>query len=206
MNSDRLIATSWTAVSDRFTPTPVPFQLQPSREGFLETRETTARLSCMFMIAPALGALSTITLAVTGQWAAAIGIGIVELFVVAFFFRLWWSSRNRRGLVFDRPARQWVILDSRGKRRPNEEARSDQCAFLIHQVRLGIYHSRSGRPTVFWDGYAAVAHVGASRFVLACDKKVEVLREYSRTLPDWMPVLNEGDGPLIEASAHRRIL
>jgi len=158
------------------------------------------------MILPVLALPGAAVFAAEGQWGVATLVGLAEALLIVFVVSLWRSSRVRRGLVYDRAARQCVILTSRGKRPPVEEARSDQCSFLIHEVRLAINHTRTGKPTNFWNGFAAVVHVGPSRFVLACDKEVDVLREYSQSLPDWMPVLNEADGPPIEADAHRRIL
>ena len=64
---------------------------------------------------------------------------------------------------------------------------------------------RYGSEIVHWNGYAAVVHVGESRFVLAREKKLETIREYTGQLPAWLPVLDEGEGPLIEADSHRKV-
>ena len=192
---------------DRLTPMPVPFRHTPMPDGFVETRSATARLAILLLLT------FFVFIAVPGMIAFAVGellVGLgfsgIALVLGAIFGAQLWSSRVRRGLVYDSSARQLVIIQTNGKRQPVEEARADHGEFMIHPVDLAIAHSRSGQPTMFWTGFAAAVHVGTSRFVLACDKRKEPLREYSQTLPSWVPSLNDEDGPPIEADAHRRIL
>lgn len=193
---------------DQLTPTAVPFQLRPDAAGivFVESSPASRNEWVFVALLPVLVAVATtagISLG-TSVRREVIVLAICTLTVgvlVAIVFRI---SCWKRTLRYDRSSGQVVVQRSTSAQ---EEARRglDECRFAVHPVQLVVVRNRWGSVVRSWSGYAAVVHVGASRFVLACDQNSEAIRSYARSLPGWLPALDVEERKIIEADAHRRI-
>jgi hypothetical protein len=210
----------WRQVDDdRLTPEPVPFELPLHRlnatdGGFVERAEASVALLDLLIFFFGFLALANAAAAVFGGYTGGLAWDHVLLaaFGAAFMFWVVWLMQRARRKAIDR-TRELVIhgtpatatLRGGGARAAETSSPLASCQLRIHPVRLAILHTRRGRPIVHWDGFAAVVHLGAARFVIACQKTREQLQACIDRLPVALGAIQSGDGPLIEADAHKRV-